>query len=78
MFVFLLLNSESYFYNLDTRALSLTIYFICSPGLQPSFILLIEPLEEQKFLVWMKFSLSIGFLMGHTFGVVCDLCILSH
>ena len=39
-------------------------------------ILLIESVEEQKFLVSMEFDLAIWFFMDRIFGIVCGPCVL--
>ena len=69
--VFLLLRFKSSFCILDNNALSdVSFANIFSHSVAFVLILLTLSLTEQKFLIFMKSSLSILSLMDHAFGII--------
>uniref|UniRef100_A0A8C9KZS7 Uncharacterized protein n=1 Tax=Phocoena sinus TaxID=42100 RepID=A0A8C9KZS7_PHOSS len=72
LFTFLLLSFKSSLYILINSSL-LDVYFanIFSQSIACLLILLILYFTEQKFLIFMKSSLSIYSFMDYAFGVLC-------
>lgn len=75
--VFVLLSCNSSLYNLDSSPLSDVSFAIYSRNLCFLLILLAVSFEG-KFLVLMKYNLSVISFMGHAFDVLNSHCHINH